>query len=136
MIYVLDACALIAFLNKEAGDDKVGEVLWGIPQKTCTVVINAVNLSEVYYDTLRRSTPASAKAVFRLLKQAGVVVEDRIDNTFIQEVGRFKTSYKISLADAFALAQAKLSGGTLLTSDHHEFDVIEGREDISFLWIR
>jgi len=34
------------------------------------------------------------------------------------------------------LAQAKVSGGALLTSDHHEFDVIEGKENIEFVWIR
>jgi hypothetical protein len=31
------------------------------------------------------------------------------------------------------MAQALASGGGLLTADHHEFDVIEGQEMISFL---
>ena len=42
----------------------------------------------------------------------------------------------ISLADSFALAQALISDGELLTSDHHEFDEIEGNELITFCWIR
>ena len=52
------------------------------------------------------------------------------------EAGRLKASYKISFADSFALAQTIVSGGELLTSDRHEFEVIEGKEDIRFVWIR
>ena len=54
----------------------------------------------------------------------------------ITEAGRLKATYKISLADSFALAQTKISNGVLLTSDHPEFDVIENKEPIKFLWIR
>ena len=39
-------------------------------------------------------------------------------------------------ADSIALAQTLILDGELLTSDHHEFDVIEEKEDISFCWIR
>ena len=42
----------------------------------------------------------------------------------------------LSIADSIALAQAMVTGGELLTADHHEFDVIEGKESISFCWIR
>ena len=52
------------------------------------------------------------------------------------EAGRLKATYKISLADSVALAEAFVSGGTLLTADHHELDVIEKHEKIQFQWIR
>ena len=52
------------------------------------------------------------------------------------EAGRLKASYKISFADSFALAQTIILDGTLLTSDHHEFDRIESIEKIKFMWIR
>ena len=52
------------------------------------------------------------------------------------EAGRLKASYKISLADSIALAQAFVVDGELITADHHEFDVIEGKENITFQWIR
>lgn len=50
--------------------------------------------------------------------------------------GKCKASYRISFADSFALAQAKVSSSVLLTSDHHEFDIIESKEDIDFAWVR
>ena len=40
------------------------------------------------------------------------------------------------LANAIALAQAMVLEANFLTSDHHEFDVIEGKEPIRFQWIR
>jgi predicted nucleic acid-binding protein len=48
------------------------------------------------------------------------------------EAGRLKASYKISLADSILLAESIISGGTLLTADHHEFD---DHGEIKFLWI-
>jgi predicted nucleic acid-binding protein len=53
------------------------------------------------------------------------------------EAGRIKTAYKLSLADAIALAEASVSGGAFLTADHHEMDKVEQCEpNIKFLWIR
>jgi len=52
------------------------------------------------------------------------------------EAGRLKATHKISLADAIVLAQASVTKGILITADHHEFDVIEEKEPIKFLWIR
>ena len=45
-------------------------------------------------------------------------------------------SYNISLADSIALAQTVISDGVLITSDHHELDIIEKKENINFVWIR
>ncbi|MGI8637617.1 MAG: PIN domain-containing protein [Segetibacter sp.] len=54
----------------------------------------------------------------------------------IQEIGYFKTTYKISFADCFVLSTAKLYGAKVVTSDHHEFDLIDQNRDLEFEWIR
>ena len=54
----------------------------------------------------------------------------------IRKIGYFKTNYKISFADSFVLASAKLNNARIITSDHHEFDVIEKDGDMDFEWIR
>ena len=51
-------------------------------------------------------------------------------------MGHFKTKYKISFADIFVLATAKLNNATIITSDHHEFDIIETSGELTFEWIR
>jgi len=48
----------------------------------------------------------------------------------------FKSKYKISLGDSFVLATAKLYDAKIVSSDHHEFDIIEKSENIKFLWIK
>ena len=47
MIYILDACAMIAFLRGEAGAEVVAEILRD-PGDQCFA--HAINLCEVYYD--------------------------------------------------------------------------------------
>jgi hypothetical protein len=59
-----------------------------------------------------------------------------LTDSVFNEAGRFKASYRISLADSIALAETIVSSGELLTADHHEFDVIEKQEEIKFHWIR
>jgi predicted nucleic acid-binding protein len=62
--------------------------------------------------------------------------DPKLSDKVFTEAGRFKASYKISLADSIALAETSVSGGKLLTADHHEFDIIEKQEKIKFNWIR
>jgi len=64
----------------------------------------------------------------------GIVAE--ISDEIFNEAGRLKASYKISFADSIALAQTLVTDSELLTTDHHEFDTIEGMESIRFHWIR
>ena len=42
----------------------------------------------------------------------------------------------MSLADSILIAAADLKGATILTCDHHEFDIVDEKEDLEFLWIR
>jgi len=67
---------------------------------------------------------------------SSTIIVSEITKEIFAEAGRLKANYRISLADAFVLAQTKVTEGILLTSDHHEFDVIEANEPIRFLWIR
>jgi len=135
-VYVLDACAMIAFLQNEAGADKVTAILTNARDGKCKIYMNVANLVEVYYDIFRAVGKAKADEEIAMIKKLPVVIQTEITDNIFSEAGRFKASYKISFADSFALAQAIVSSGELLTSDHHEFDVIEGKEAVRFLWIR
>ena len=48
----------------------------------------------------------------------------------------FKINYKISVADSIALGLARTSQATLVSGDHHEFDIIDNAKELNFLWIR
>lgn len=131
--YVLDACALIAALTDEPGVEVI-EPLFLRPD--AEIVMNRLNLLEVYYNVYRC---AGAKAADEVLEEVGrspIRVLSEITEAVFKEAGRLKASYRVSLADAVALAEASVYGGSLVTSDHHEFDPVQKAEDISFVWIR
>jgi predicted nucleic acid-binding protein len=133
--YILDACALIAALTNEPGADVVADILQQAANGT-EILSNKINLLEVYYDVFRRCGKATAEQVVEEIKRSPVRIISEISDVVFAEAGRLKARYKISLADAIALAETSTSGGALVTSDHHEFDVIEKEENIVFVWIR
>jgi PIN domain nuclease of toxin-antitoxin system len=73
MTYVIDACALIAYLRDEAGADVVEQLLVG---DDATLIVHSVNLCEVYYDCVRAEGQDQAENLVDALVAAGLVVRD------------------------------------------------------------
>ena len=134
--YVLDACSLIALLQDEAGADEVAAVINAANNGTAEIVMHRLNLLEVYYDAYRLRGKDQADLMISELSKRPVSINHEITDEIFLEAGRLKATYRISLADSVALAQALVLDARLLTSDHHEFDSIEELEPISFMWIR
>lgn len=135
-VFILDACALISYLNEEPGKDAVKEILMKAYSDEITIIMNKLNLLEVYYDIYRRCGKAAATNMIETIADAPVHVISELSDDVFNEAGRLKATYRISIADSVALAEASVSGGSLLTSDHHEFDAIEQSEVVKFHWIR
>ncbi len=120
MIYVLDACAMIAWLRDEPGADVVSQAI-GDSSSQC--VAHAINLCEVYYAAFRHSGESQARAIITDLETVGISERIDFDRAFWQQVGRLKAIHrKVSLADCCAITLTNRIGGLLLTSDHHELD--------------
>jgi predicted nucleic acid-binding protein len=100
-----------------------------------SLYINTVNLLEVYYGLIKSFDATFADIRLREITESIIEITN-LTRPKLVEAGRLKSEYKVSLADAIALAEAYVSGGTLITADHHEMDVVEQREKIEFLWIR
>ena len=134
IVYVLDACALIAFLAGETGAAVVAGLL-ADPSNLC--LIHAVNLCEVYYDAVRKTDVVTARQDVAALLAGGLTLRDDLDTAFWQQVGELKVNPgRLSLADCFALALAQREGAALVTSDHHEFDRIVPLNVATILFIR
>jgi predicted nucleic acid-binding protein len=121
MIYVLDARAMLAYLRNEPGADVVEKALLDTSGQC---LAHSINLCEVYYIFHRGGGEADAAAAIRDLKHVGVVERDDFDETFWKDVGKLKAGGGISIPDCFAVTPAKNEGGTVLTSDHNEFDSV------------
>ncbi|MCL1917839.1 MAG: type II toxin-antitoxin system VapC family toxin [Peptococcaceae bacterium] len=135
-VYVLDACAILAVLSRETGADKVVDLYKKAGSGEVVLIINKLNLLEVYYNLLREYGTENANKFLKEIKQSPITIIHEISDGVFLEAGKLKVSYKISLADSIALAEAAVSGGMLVTADHHEFDVIDQSGDLKFFWIR
>lgn len=99
------------------------------------VFMHEINLLEVYYGLYREKGKEYADTKVSEVSAFFTTISGLTHAAFT-EAGRLKSSYKISLADSIALAQASIIGAALITADHHEFDPIAPVEKIEFLWVR
>ncbi|MCA1631638.1 MAG: type II toxin-antitoxin system VapC family toxin [Acidobacteria bacterium] len=133
MIYVLDACAMIAFLKGEAGADVVEKALLDADSQC---LAHAINLCEIYYDFHRAGGESAADDAIGDIRTLGLAERGDFDEPFWKEVGKLKAKGKISLADCFAITLTNRVGGRLLTSDHHEMDSIAAAGICNITFIR
>ena len=136
MHYILDACALIAFLNDEEGADSVENLLMRAAVNDVSVSMSIVNLLEVYYGELRDKGTEIAQIVIDTIQHHSVHIVNSISEQVFREAARLKATYSISLADAIGIATAVESGGVFVTSDHHELEKVEHKESFNFFWFR
>ena len=136
MIYVLDACALIAFLTEErgAGFETVDGLLIRAGSGEISLCMNAVNLVEVYYNFIRSDGQAAAGEIMRGVDALPIEYITDINGDIRSEAARFKACYPMSLADAFLCATAKSYSAAALTKDT-DIEAAEQAEGISVLWI-
>jgi len=134
--YVLDSCALLAYVYNEVGSDVVESALEQADEGRTKLYMNKLNLFEVYYDILRSEGFQQAENFYSMVQMSSVNVIDSMSDSVFREAERIKTQYKMSLADSIALGETSVLGATILTSDHHEFDIVEQNEKIKFAWIR
>ena len=133
---MLDACALIALLSKEAGHEKVASIMEKAQNSEAIVIMHAINLLEVHYHLCRMYGESEALDVLADIKASPIQLNAGISDEIIIYAGRLKQKYRLSIADSIGVAEAAVSGGSFVTSDHHELDVIDGNENVHFTWIR
>jgi predicted nucleic acid-binding protein len=110
---------MIAFLDDEPGAGVVEQVLTE-PGSTCYAHI--FNLMEIYYTYFRRRGEAVAEDALQSLLDTGLAVRDDHDTAFWKEAAMFKGKHAIALPDTFCLTLARRLNGTVITTDHTEFD--------------
>jgi predicted nucleic acid-binding protein len=121
MIYVLDACAMIALLRKENG----WEVVRSIVEDTNNICqAHALNLYEVFYDFARAADENVAEEAISDLFKVGIIERNDMDGAFWRQAGRLKAVHRVSVCDCCAIVLNQRIGGTLVTSDHHELDAL------------
>ena len=91
-----------------------------------------MTLAEIFYDSLRRSGRQNANDLFEDVTELPIHVAWNLTPELIERGGHFKTTQRISFADCFVLALAEMEKATVVSTDHHEFDVIEQKKSSAF----
>jgi len=131
MTKVLDAHGLLVFLEKETGYDKVEQAFLCAVQQNKYLLMASVNFGEVYYIVLRECGQDKANEIDRIIKALPIEIID-VDIQLAKEAARFKATRKMSYADCFAAALAKLRKAELITGDR-EFKTVESEIKITWL---
>ncbi|MCU0651393.1 MAG: type II toxin-antitoxin system VapC family toxin [Candidatus Omnitrophica bacterium] len=131
MTRIIDAHGLLVFLEKEAGYEKVEQYFISATEKEKQLLMASVNFGEVYYIVLRECGQEKAHEIEKIIRTLPIAIVD-VDMQLAREAARFKASHKISYADCFAAALAKLHKGEVITGDK-EFKTIE--QEVKIAWI-
>jgi ribonuclease VapC len=113
---VLDSFALIAFLGRERGFEKIRALLHEVQASDGSLLMNEINVGEVYYLTAKERSLDTAERFLHVLETLPIQV---VANTFPQvlDAARLKAQFPVSYADAFAVATAIRANATLVTGD-------------------
>lgn len=128
---VLDAYAVIAFLEREPGYEHVEKHLEHAAQTGRNLFLCTVNWGEVYYSVMRETNPAKAEEVRRFIETLPIELVSA-DADLARQAAIYKASRKMSYADCFAAALAKKHKAALVTGDK-DFKQVEG--DIKISWL-
>lgn len=131
MTRVLDAHGLLVFLEKEAGYEKVEQSFVTAAEKDKYLLMTSVNFGEVYYIVLRECGQDKAHEIEKIIRTLPIEIID-VDIQLAREAARFKANHKISYADCFAAALAKLHKGEVITGDK-EFKTVESEIKVAWL---
>lgn len=122
MNLVFDSSALIAYLHDEDGADVTEELLL---DRGNACFVHSVNLCEVYYEARRRGGEETAQATLIVLRRAGLVPREDLDEDLWQRAGQIKADYRrVSLADCFCVTLANRLGAEVVAGDRHELSAL------------
>ena len=131
---VLDSWALIAFLEDEPAAEEVEKLFQRAADERHKLLLSAVNWGEVYYNTMREVSQEAAEQKVQEIASLPIdIVGVSDDLALVRQAAIFKATCKMSYADCFAAALAKLRNAELVTGDP-EFRAVE--KEIKIAWLR
>ena len=132
---VLDSWALIAFFEDEPAAERVERLLVKAEAGTHNLLLCVVNWGEIYYNTMRTVSQQAAEQKAKEI--AGLSIElvgvEANNLELVRQAAIYKATRRLSYADAFAAALAKIRNAELVTGDH-EFRQIE--DEIKIDWLK
>lgn len=134
-VFVLDSSAIIRYIDKEAGEDRVRAIFQAVAANHAEVCVPAVQWGEVA-GNLRKRFGASAQK--RILERL-VLLEIEIVPASAERAVRaaeLRVDRKLAYADAFALDLAMESHDHVLVTADYDFKAVNDLARIEFLPVK
>ena len=130
---VLDSWALMALFYDEPAAGEVERLLQKASAGTHECLMSVVNWGEIYYSVMRGVSAEMAETKAKEIAAMPIeLIPVADDLQLVRQAAIFKATQRISYADAFAAALAKLRRAELVTGDR-EFKVLAKQIRISWL---
>lgn len=132
-VKVLDSWALMAFFHDEPSAGEVEKLLVKAVGEGHKLLLSVINWGEIYYSVMRGGSQRLAEQ--KAGEIAGLPIEIvpvTEDLELVRQAAIFKAGRKMSYADCFAAALAKVRNAELVTGDR-EFREVE--KEIRIDWL-
>ncbi len=130
--YVLDASAVLDFVEDGRGGKRVEQVLNDALHGRTRVLMSVLNWGEVFYHSWQEQGEESARRTLASLSRLPLELVP-VDLVQSLQAGEIKARHKIPYVDCIAAGLAILQQAVLVTSDR-DFEKLGRRVEI--LWIR
>lgn len=129
--YVVDAFAILMYLQQGQGWQETGQLLRHWRRERRKAKLNWINWGEIYYSVWKGFGREKAQETMGLL--AGFPLElEPVDFELVRAASELKAQHSLSFADAFCAATALRYNAIVLTGDP-EFRSVEDLLDIHWL---
>ena len=129
---VLDSWALMAYFKDEPAGPAVEELIDKARAEKIRLLLSVVNWGEVYYGMWRAGGKEAADSAAEDLSRLPIELADA-DLHLAKQAAIYKATNKMSYADGFAAALAKIKNAELVTGDS-EFKSLE--KEIKINWLK
>ncbi|MDQ6631066.1 MAG: type II toxin-antitoxin system VapC family toxin [Verrucomicrobiota bacterium] len=131
---VLDSWALMAFFKNESAADAVEEMLHRAVLDRHKLLMSVVNWGEIYYSIMRADGKDIAEQRAHEIASLPIDIVGVGDDLGIaRQAAIFKATKKMSYADCFGAALAKIKNAEFVTGDP-EFKEVE--KEIKIAWLK
>ena len=128
---VLDSFAVLAYLQNEGGAQQVEELFLKAQAGGIRLLINRINLGEVFYLSARRKGMEFARQILKEFSLLPVEIISASDD-LTDQAAQLKAQHPISYADGFVAATA-LEYGAVIISGDKDFQHLE--KLIKVIWL-
>ncbi len=130
-VYMLDSFALLAYLDGEAGMERVKTILEEATKDQIRVMLPVINLGEILYITEREIGLVQAQAALAAIEQLPIEILPATREAVLA-AAHINANHHIAYADAFVVAAAQEFRATVLTGDP-EFQNVEKLVSVEWL---